>query len=210
VSTATVAGRARGPIVTEDTACEPATPYQRTKLAVEARIVARATDACPVVVLRPTAVFGSGGRNLRMLASQLARQPRVVSYARACLFGRRPMNLVPVETVVSAIVFAARSAQAVQDRRYLVAADEAPENNFLDVEGILRNAFHIPDYPVPVAALPRAFLLVTQKLTGRHALGVDVTFDTGRLLGAGLVPPLAFPEALRRYARLLATSADVP
>jgi nucleoside-diphosphate-sugar epimerase len=198
VSTATVIGASDDLWITEDTPCRPLTPYQQSKLAVERRL----RDRCcvPLVVLRPTAVFGSAGQNLRKLVHDLQSRPAIENYARACLFGRRAMNLVPVETVLAAIAFAATSERAIIEQMYLVAADEDPANNFADVESLLRTGLGLPPRTVPPLRLPTGVLAAVLKLTGRFALNPNARFSSDRLRRAGNLPGVPFVEAVTRYA----------
>jgi nucleoside-diphosphate-sugar epimerase len=200
VSTATVVGPCSDRWITEDTPCRPVTPYQRTKLAIEDRLRARATGAFPLVVLRPAAVFGENGLNLKKLTRDLRTRPFMESYLRACLFGRRAMNLVPVETVAAAVRFAATSPRAIGDGLYLVAADEAPENNFADVEHIVWRGLGLRDRAIAPVRLPGYVLAAALKMSGRYVLNPAARFSSERLRRAGFDPPVSFIEALARYA----------
>ena len=200
VSTAMVVGRCRDRWITEETTCRPVTPYERTKLAVETRLRTRAADVCPLVVLRPTAVFGRGGANLRKLLHDLASRPWLENYLRGALYGARAMNLVPVETVVAAMLFAARADRVPAGETYLVGADEAPENNFRDVEQVLRRARRIAAPPLPPLRLPAGALPLVLRVAGRLSLDPRARFSSARLERAGFVAPIAFADALERYA----------
>jgi nucleoside-diphosphate-sugar epimerase len=200
LSTATVVGPCPDRWISEDTPCRPATPYQRTKLAIEARLHERASTAFPLVVLRPTAVFGENGRNLKKLTNDLRTRPRLENYVRACLYGRRAMNLVPVETVAAAVRFAATSPRAIDDGLYQVAADEAPENNFADVERLVRRGLGLRDRRVEPIRLPAAALTAILKASGRYSLNPAARFSGDRLRRAGFTPPVTFVDALERYA----------
>jgi hypothetical protein len=109
--------------------------------------------------------------NLKKLVTDLTTRPWHENYLRSCLFGSRPMNLVPVETVVAAVLFAATSARAVEDGRYLVADDEAHENNFRDVEAIVRRELQLPDYPIPRLPVPATALTMALKAARRRLGG---------------------------------------
>lgn len=200
VSTAMVAGRARGPWIDERTPCRPVNEYQRTKLDVEARVAARSRDRVGLVVLRPTAVFGAGGLNLRRLARDLLTRPAAENYLRACLYGRRPMHLVPVETVVRVVEFAAREARAIVDGVYMVSADAAPSNNFADVERVMRGALGLPARRLPPVRLPAGALAFAMRAAGRLSGDPAARFSSVRLDAAGFVPPVMFEAALAAYA----------
>ncbi|MBI3159645.1 MAG: NAD-dependent epimerase/dehydratase family protein [Chloroflexi bacterium] len=64
ISTVAVVGDPRpGAVITERTPCRPADPYQHSKLAAEHYLLSRVTaSGLPVVILRPGAYYGPGGR----------------------------------------------------------------------------------------------------------------------------------------------------
>jgi nucleoside-diphosphate-sugar epimerase len=208
VSTAMVVGVVDRFPVTELTTCAPRTPYQQTKLDVEQRLRDGLGASHPVTVLRPTAVFGEGGLNLRKLASDLTTRSAVENYLRASLFGTRPMNLVPVETVAAAVQFAAVSPAADQSQTWLVADDEAPENRFREVERVMREALGIAPASIPPVPVPAALLATVLRVTGRLSFDPRTVFSSDRLIAAGFQRPVTFADALRTYARHL--RAEVP
>lgn len=105
-STADLVGRVRVNTVTEKTSCHPVTEYGVTKLRLEQRAVDAASRQCfDVAIVRPTAVFGSEGEQLKKLVSDLRMGNPWLNYAKSCLFGERKMNLVHINNVVAAIVF---------------------------------------------------------------------------------------------------------
>lgn len=200
VSTADVVGRAAAGLVDETVTCRPVTPYQSTKLAVEERLRGQVGSDRSLIVVRPTAVFGSGGHNLRKLTRALIAGSTLGNYARACLFGRRAMHLVPVETVAAAVRLAAASERAVTDGLYFVGADDDPENNFSDVERILRAGLGLEPYSVPPIRLPEWTLETALRLSGRLSLDLGIRFDARRLAAAGFAAPVTLNAALQRYA----------
>lgn len=201
VSTAMVVGVVDERLVSERTVCHPQTPYQRTKLDVEVRLAARIDGACPVVVLRPTAVFGDGGRNLRKLATELTTRPAIENYLRACLFGSRPMNLVPVQTVAAAVAFAATTDLHGAITTWLVADDEEASNNFRDVERQMRVGLGLPTRSWPVPAVPPGVLAAVLRAAGRLSFDPRTRFSSRAIEAAGFVRPVGFRAALDAYAR---------
>lgn len=201
VSTAMVAGLAAHRVVNEATPCRPRNLYQNIKLEVECRLAASVAGTCPLVVLRPTAVFGAGGRNLSKLIADSTERPWVENYLRACLFGRRSMNLVPVETVAAAVLFGARARLEHPVTTWIVADDEDPANNYLDVEQVIHNTLAGAPRRFPVVPLPLALLYAALKLTGRLSYDPRSRFASDALARAGFVRPVSFGDALAAYAR---------
>jgi nucleoside-diphosphate-sugar epimerase len=199
-STAVVAGRTRAAVVTEETPCEPATEYERHKYRIEQAIEA-AGDRFAVAVLRPTAVFGPGLQNLVSLVDSQRGGHAVVNYARACLFGRRQMHLVPVETVVSALLFAAVGRDHHEGNapiRYIVSADREPGGDFSSIEARIRRGLGL-GAPFPSVTLPSVVLRMVLRATGRSDTNPQRQYDGSRLRRAGFVPPITVEEAVDRY-----------
>ncbi|HYN08270.1 MAG TPA: NAD-dependent epimerase/dehydratase family protein [Vicinamibacterales bacterium] len=208
VSTANVVGVRDEAWVTETTLSRATTDYQRTKLAVEDSLVRETDGRLVLVTLRPTSIFGRGGASLRKLARDLRTRFWAINYTRSSLFGRRPMNLVPVETCVAAIEFALSSARAAEDRLYLVSEDESPDNNFRDVERVLRMGLGLSDYPMPPLPLPAGWLRLALLATGRLVVFPATRFSGARLRSAGFLAPISFSAALDRFARQAAGEQD--
>jgi nucleoside-diphosphate-sugar epimerase len=199
-STAVVAGRAAGDVVTEETACQPVSAYERTKLEIEGLLVDALDGCCPVTVLRPTAVFGTGGRNLVRFADELTRKGRLHAWIKAALLGDRRLHLVCVETVVAAVGFLLRRPPQVASELFIVSDDEAPENNYRDITALLADALEL-DRP-PTLALPgsSALLALLLRLAGRSDANPRRIYSCRKLLAAGFEKPLTLATGVRRFA----------
>lgn len=203
LSTATVVGTNPAESIDETSRCEPATPYESIKLAIETTLRSE-TRGPELVIVRPTAVFGTGGQNLLKLARETAAGSAVLRYLRSSLQGRRRMNLVSVETVCAAIVHLATRSGPHEHDVFIVAEDEAPENNYRDVEHVLMEAFGRENYALPLLPVPRALERGVRRLAGRSNGDPHRRYRSEKLLRTGFVKPLAFDEALHRYASHLA------
>ena len=201
VSTAAVVGRADQPWVDEATPCNPVTEYGRTKLAIERLVRDFATGSdVDVVLLRPTSVFGPGGAPLEKLCRDLRRQGWPKNYLRACLFGRRATNLVHIDNVVAAIRFAIGYPGRFAGETLIVSDDDAPANNFQDVEAIVRDVFQLGNYPLPLVPLPRVVLETILRAIGRNIVDTQCRFSAARIREMGFVPPMPFERGVRDYA----------
>ena len=203
LSTATVVGANRDELIDEASRCVPVTPYESTKLAIEDALRSETADT-ELVIVRPTAVFGAGGQNLVKLARETAGEGVVPRYLRACVQGRRPMNLVSVETVCAALVHLAGRPGGCECDVFIVSEDEARANNYRDVERVLMAAVGRTDYRWPPLRLPRSLATAVRALAGRSSSNPHRRYRSDKLLDTGFVKPLGFDEALRRYAAYLA------
>jgi nucleoside-diphosphate-sugar epimerase len=201
-STAAVAGRTRASVVTEQTICKPATDYERTKYEIETTLESAAAGRFPVAILRPTAVFGPGLRNLVSLIESLRSGRRLTSDIRSALFGRRRLHLVPVQTVVAALLFAVldgdRGGADAAVQRYLVSADDEPDGDFRAVEQRIRRVLDLEPRVTPVT-LPPSVLRLLLWLRGRSDRDLYRVYDGSRLQQAGFRAPISLGEAIERY-----------
>lgn len=203
-STISVFGRTQGGIIDETTPCNPVDDYGMQKLAIEHALRAADRGTCDLAILRPAAVFGAGGQALRTLVASLRNGLRLANYARASLFGRRAMHLVPVETVIAALLFLCARREALHGEVFIVAEDDEPLNNFRDVERALLAALHRPDYPLPPLPLQAGLLGALLRLRGRSEVDPHCSYSSAKLRALGFIPPVAFAAALAAQGERLA------
>lgn len=184
-STAAVAGKVREKIVDETTLPRPSSGYQKAKLAMEEVLLEKARGRFEVSILRPTAVFGPGGKNLLKLADELSAGHRLKSYAKSCLFGHRSMNLVCVENVVAALAFLLDAGREVDREIFIVSDDDAPINNYRDIEDRLTKNLGLEPFPLPGIVLPGLLLALLLKLARRPQGSPFMKYSDRKLAGWG-------------------------
>jgi nucleoside-diphosphate-sugar epimerase len=204
VSTAMVVGRTDEIIIDETAISNPLTDYERTKLAIEQALLREVGATCEVVVLRPTAVFGPGGRNLVKLATEVATGGPMSRRLKLAFHADRSMHLVGVESVVEAILVLATSAAAVDGEVYIVAADEAATNNYRDVEACLSRAFADATKHGTVVHLPHALRDWVLRRVRHVGVPSRARFSSGKLKALGYQAPVPFETAIDHYAKHLA------
>jgi nucleoside-diphosphate-sugar epimerase len=199
-STAVVAGDVPDDVITEDTPCRPATAYERAKYRIEQELREGAAGSHEIAILRPTVVFGPGGRNLMSQARRIARQSTVVNLAYSALQGRRRMNLVSVHNVAAALAFLAGAERAIDQQAYIVSDDADPANNYRDVARILGRELG-RGHVAGSFELPPAFLAASLKARGRSNLNPRRVYADDKLRAAGCVKPWSFERALVEFAQ---------
>lgn len=200
LSSAVVAGRAEGNIVTESSVCCPHGEYAATKLEIERVIVSEAKQDLETIILRPTAVFGPGGLNLRKLANDLLNGSRSLNYIKSCLFRNRRLNLVNVANVVGAIVFLINASQTFNGDVFIISDDDSAINNFSDVEDHLIQIFEMATYPMGRVPIPSALLRVLLILLNRNEVNPLVAYSPNKLLALGFERPMGFEKGLMEFA----------
>ena len=199
-STAVVVGGAPDDVITEETPCNPNSEYETIKFQIEGLLRDKARNHFELVILRPTAVFGPGGKNLLKLANDLTTGSKFVSYLKSCLFDSRRMNLVYVDNVVSALLFLAFTNQTMDREIFIISDDEYLENNYRDIEKYLMRHLGCKEYPRPRIPLPQLLLTNVLKLAGRSNLNPDRIYRSEKLRNAGLKKNISFEAGLKTFA----------
>jgi nucleoside-diphosphate-sugar epimerase len=200
VSTAAVVGRADRSSINEETPCCPVTAYGKTKMQIEEMIrESAARNNFDLVILRPTSVYGRGGTPLVKLCRDLRHSPWPMNYLKACLFGRRAMNLVHLDNVIAAIRFFIDYPSSLSGSTFIISDDHDAANNFINVEGIARELLGVNDYPVPEIPLPGSFLSLILRLRSRNIIDPYCRFSSDRLFSLGFHPPVSLEDGLRDY-----------
>jgi len=200
-STAVVVGSAKSRRVTEDTPCEPRTPYERTKWAVEQRVMEASRGGLDVGIARPTAIVGAGGKNLESLARSLLHGNPLGNYLRASTFGSRPMHLVPVGYVTTALLHMAATPQPLRGRTYLISADDDPDNGFDTVEALLHESLGLGRRRAPLLPLPRVILETLLRVRGRSDTHLDRIYSPDALRTLGCERQESLSSAVQAFAR---------
>jgi nucleoside-diphosphate-sugar epimerase len=199
VSTCSVYGGAAGEVVNEETPCAPVTPYERAKHQIEA-ILERGAGRYELAVLRPTAVFGPGGRNLETLALRVRQQRWPLRYLRACAMGRRRMHVVDVDYVAAAVLFLGTAPLERPAERFIVSQDDEPLNDYASLEAYFVVRFGARPYPFAPLTPPAPTLRFALRLAGRNDVEPNRRYSARRLLSHGFRSPRAFAAALEEYA----------
>ena len=199
-STASVFGRVSSDIVTESTECNPANEYEITKMQIEKVVLERADSAFDAVILRPTAIFGPGGKNLLKLANDLRSRNKIANYLKACLYNMRKMNLVSVHNVVAAIKLLMQTDKKINREVFIVSDDEFQSNNYYYVERYLMKSLGLNDYPLPVIPVPYFVLKMLLKLAAKSNFNPRCTYNCQKLLNLGFKKTVLFEDGLADFA----------
>lgn len=200
LSTAAVVGRVKQRWVSEATPCNPLSEYGRTKLKVERAIIEASEHGFDVAILRPTSVFGPDGDPLKKLAQDIGTGNGLTNYLRACLFGARRMNLVPVSNVITAIEFLMHYEKNLRGEIFFVSDDDSPHNNFAYVEAVFLREFGVGPHRFPRIPLPLSVLDFLLNVMGRDNTNSRCNFAPNKLQDLGFTRSVTFQDALAEYA----------
>lgn len=201
-STATVVGRVADAYISEQTRANPYTRYEINKLAIENLWLDHA-KGFDLVIARPTAVFGPGGKNLLKLANALLYGNRQLNYLRSCLYADRRMNLISVENVVTALELLIAREIPFDGKIFNVSDDDDPLNRFCDVEFLLVRALGLHYYDIPPIKLPRFILEVLLRAIDVSNTNSRRRYDSTELRGIGWSRVCGLEEGVIRFAASL-------
>lgn len=208
-STAAVAGNTKKKCVNELTLCEPSTSYERTKFEIETRLISSLKNELDVGIIRPTAIVGYGGKNLRKLANSLLNGNRITNYLKTCVMGKMPMHLVPIRNVVNALLFLADSSEKLNGNIFLISSDDEIDNNYQRVEEILLEALNLGRRRLSPIFLPRIIQLIVFRLFGRNDFNMYRTYDSKKLKDYGFEPVDSVNEAIRQFSHSIKADNSV-
>lgn len=200
-STAAVSGRISDDVINENTICNPLNEYEKTKFEIENTLLRCHEKAFELVILRPTAIYGPGVRNLMKLASELTGGNWFLCYLRTILFNRRKMNLVSIENVTRAIMHLVFIEKAIDREIYYVSDDNLPNNNYRDVESLLRKYLDVNDYSIPVIPLPQSLLSTALLILGRSNINPARVYSSEKLKSTGYKNRIFIEDGIALFAK---------
>ena len=204
ISTAVVTGNSFNKVATEETLENPFSDYEKTKLLIE-EVISSYFYKHPekYLILRPSCVFGIGGQNLIKLYNELMSGNIVINYAKACLYGRRPMSLVPVLDVISVIIFLINKGKLPQKNRiFIVSNDENINNNYFYVLDRF-NFFLKRKSFFPILILPPKILSWIFKIVGKNPSAPFLTYSEAKIKNIGWSSSTTFEIELDNFIKKL-------
>ena len=199
ISTAVVVGVPDANLVNESSPCNPVSSYETQKLNAERILMDSQYQGMDIGILRPTAVFGLGGLNLRKHMSSILRESWARRRLLRFLHGRRHLHLVSVADVVEAVTFLAFLQRPLAGNVFLISADDEPNNHYQAVDAILGSALGVP-LPMQSPSMPDCVLQILLKLAGRSQSNPTLTYDASKLRAWGFHRVADFDGELRALA----------
>jgi len=200
-STASVFGRNQESIVNEESICNPKTEYGITKLLIEKLLQDGARGHFEFVNLRPTSVFGSEGAALARLVDDLGNCNVLLNYLKSCLFNKRKLNLVSVETLVAAILYISDKVEGVDGQTFIISEDDESINNFEYVEKLISVQLYGKYYFIPPIKIPLMILALILRVRGRDASNPSLIYDSSKIRKSGFNPPRPLLSSLTNFVR---------
>jgi nucleoside-diphosphate-sugar epimerase len=154
--------------LTEETPCQPDTPYGRSKLAAEQALIDLAQGSpMAYTILRPTLVYGPGNPgNMERLLKLIQRQ---LPLPLGAIHNQR--SLIYVDNLIDAILTTLNHPHA-KNQRFLVS-----DGQDLSTPELIRRLAHYLNCTAPLLPIPPTLMQLAGRLTGK-------TDAVSRLLGS--------------------------
>ena len=200
-STASVVGDHESNYINELTPCNPKTTYEKVKMEVEKIVLNCSSKGIDVGILRPTAIVGHGGKNLKKLSNSLMYGNKFINYLKRCILADMPMHLVPARNVVSALLHLAFLKNNLNGNIFIVSEDNDINNNFLKVEEMLLHALEMESVKFPRIFIPKIFQSVLFKILKRNDLNPNRKYVSKKLSEYGFEPTDTVKDAINQFTQ---------
>jgi nucleoside-diphosphate-sugar epimerase len=198
-SSAVVSGRVKDKVINEETACNPLSDYEITKLAIENRLVSKLRGKVELVIIRPTAVFGEGGLNLVKVIDSIVYRSRFFNLLALSINKYREMHLVPVERVVESIYFLASYKGNMEVEKFIISEDDHAFNNYFQIVNYIAVSLGKRKYPKVFFPFATIILALILRLTGRTQLISKQTYSGQKLHDYGFRSKVNFIKSLDNF-----------
>lgn len=188
LSTASVVGRTKSLIIDESTIPHPFTEYEKIKFEIENTLRGEFENSgIPLLVLRPTAIFGTGGKNIVKLFLEVERGSAFTNYIRSCINWGRNANLVSVEKVVGTIIFFMAPERRGMSGCFIVSSDDDPANQFGEIERRIRRYLRCERRVIPIIKIPKWVVVLLLYIKGLSDFRGCRVYSDARLRAVGYI-----------------------
>ncbi|NNM59924.1 MAG: NAD(P)-dependent oxidoreductase [Legionellales bacterium] len=197
LSSAVVAGRQNQNWITEESCPNPVNEYEKNKLAIEKILEQDLSEQIPLVVLRPTAIFGKGGKNGLKIISDFQKESHFIRRLKLTLLGNQQMHFVAVENVIAAILFLLY--RPALSGYFIISDDDCINNNYHYIIQAFSQVMNLPLIsPYPFQFIKKSLPLL---LRLRHRTQIDPLqrYSCNKLKQAGFNKSIEFESALQNF-----------
>jgi nucleoside-diphosphate-sugar epimerase len=206
-STGVVTGRTITRITDEETQCFPISDYQKTKYLLEELVTNASSDALDTAILRPTAILGSGGENLKKLTLSLIEGTKCKLWVKSFLMGNRQMHLVPVNNVVNSLDALIHHRKKHHGQIYNISFDHDENNTYKSIERILLKKIS-RSYRPPSIHLPIFLLSFILSLIGKRDEDINKIYLSSKINSLDYKECHNLEQAIEEFAIHLLSEHD--
>jgi nucleoside-diphosphate-sugar epimerase len=198
-SSAVVTGRTKINVIDEETQCFPITNYQKTKYMLEELVINACKNGIDTAVLRPTAILGIGGENLKKLVWSLVNEGQYKLWIKSLLFGARPMHLVPVRNVVNSLEALIYNEKKMNGQIYNISSDYHKNNTYRNIEKIILKNMSI-SYQPPSIAAPLFIVSILLSVLGKRDEDINKIYLSDKIRSLDYKETESLEQAIQEFA----------
>ncbi len=199
-SSAVIVGDVKEDVITESTICNPVNSYEKHKLIVERLLTEECKNKIQLAILRPTAVFGKGGKNLIKLANSILYGNKIVNYIKSSMNQDRKMHLVYIRNVTEALYFLIISKENFSSEIFIISDDDCMSNNYRDVELLLTKHLLGVDKLVPRILIPKIVLKLILFIKYKRSVNTKRIYSSKKIESRGYEKPVDFLFGLKAFS----------
>lgn len=199
LSSAEVYGYSSSLVINENTKCRPISIYQSSKKEFEDVLLKRKIRGLSIVILRPTVVFGIGGRNLAGFFNILKKRNEFSNFIYNSIFYYRKMNLISVNNVTDSIIFVC--SKKIKENQILnLSEDDVKKNNYIGVLSLFYEYLG-HKYELKFFKFKLFFTKILLILFRKSILSTNIYYDNSKILSLGFKRQNNFEYDLRLFIK---------
>lgn len=201
-STALVTGRVENEIINEETKCNPCNEYEKSKLAIEDKLLSLTKNKIELIILRPTAVFGQGGLNLLKTIESNFNRSRIFSSLQLMLNSYRPMHLVSVDYFVEAVNYLITIQANLSGEIFILSMDDEKNNNYFYIANRIALLSNTKMFPKRFFPFSRILLEILLRFLGRSQIKTNQIYSNQKIKKYGFSCGHSFEDSIDEFIKL--------
>jgi nucleoside-diphosphate-sugar epimerase len=193
LSSSDIIGRSNQAIIDETSDLLPFTKYAKNKLEIES-IFKKDLKPEQYVILRCNSVMGGGTAGLKKLINQILKKNKLKNFIYSCFHNKRPLHLIHVFNVVSAIIFFINNNN--KNSIYYLSQDHEFDINYLNLQYEIAKLTKTSLFPKKLVIDMRNLLKIGLLILGKNSLANDRLILGKSIRENGFDYPIKFFDSL--------------
>ena len=203
ISTAVVSGVQFQKIINEKSINKPITEYQKNKFKIEEYFNESKLNF-NLVILRPTAIFGIGGKNLKKTISSIRDNNILISILRFCVLGNRSMHLLYIDNFIDSIYFIIRKKIETNKSLFIISQDEDELNKYKFVSNLIINYYKKISLGMLMRfCLPYFMLKIIFKMSNKRWEEISTLYSSKKIFDLGFQFNFDIEQSVKLYLKEL-------
>lgn len=193
ISSSDIIGRSKMKIIDEQSTCYPYTKYAINKFQIENLFLNKCKNN-KYIILRCNSVIGGGALGFTKLVKYVTTGGKLKNFILSCLHNKRPLHLIHVFNVISAIIFFVENDS--KNSLYYLSQDEEHQMTYIDLQyeiAKFKKVDLFKKYLVLDMRFILSFLLI---IFGKNSLTSKKIIKGNLIKQEGFIYPIKFLDGL--------------